>query len=84
MKTLYLFKNKYEISAYAGEVLVMKVGDIITRTIKEPTEAQLKDFGYMELIKHNRPEEKEGYAIELCYEIVGENIEEKYEYVPLA
>ena len=83
MTTLYLFKNKCEIAAYAGEVLTMRVGDTITKTIKNPTEEQLKEFGYMELVETQRPEEKEGFAIEAYYEVVGDKIEERYEYVPL-
>ena len=83
MTTLYLFKNKYEIAAYVGEILTMKVGDIITRTIKDPTEEQLREFGYMELVETQRPDKKEDYAIEPYYEIVNGKIEKKYEYVPV-
>ena len=80
--TLYLFKNKYEIAAYNGEVLTMRVGDVITKTIKDPTEAQLREFGYMELVETKRPEPKEGFVIEPYYEIVGDKIELRYAYVP--
>ena len=80
--TLYLFKNKYEIAAYAGEILTMRVGDVITKTIKEPTEEQLREFGYMELIETQRPDKKDGVVIDLYYEVVNGRIELCYEYVP--
>lgn len=83
MTTLYLFKNKYEIVAYDGEILTMRVGDVITKTIKDPTEDQLREFGYMDLVETQRPDKKEGFAIEGCYEIIGNKIEERYEYTPL-
>lgn len=83
MTTLYLFKNKYEIVAYAGEILTMRVGDVITKTIKDPTEDQLREFGYMDLVETQRPDKKEGFAIEGYYEIIGNKIEERYEYIPL-
>lgn len=83
MNTLYLFKNKYEIAAYAGEILTMRVGDVITKTIKEPSEEQLREFGYMELVETQRPDKKEGFAIEAYYEIIGNKIEVRYEYIPL-
>lgn len=83
MTTLYLFKNKYEVAAYSGEVLTMRVGDTITKTIKEPTEDQLKEFGYMELVETQRPEAKDGFGIEPYYEIASGKIELRYEYVEL-
>ena len=66
-ETLYLFKNEYEIQAYAGEVLTKRVGDIIVETIVSPTAEQLKDFGYKPLKNTERPVEKPGYAIETYY-----------------
>lgn len=83
MTTLYLFKNKYEIVAYAGEILTMRVGDTISKTIKDPTEKQLREFGYMDLVETQRPDKKEGLAIEAYYEITGGKIEKRYEYVRL-
>lgn len=82
MTTLYLFKNKYEIAAYAGEVLTMRVGDVITKTIKDPTEDQLREFGYMDLVETQRPDKKEGFVIEPYYEVVDGKIELRYEYIP--
>lgn len=83
MTTLYLFKNKYEIVGYAGEILTKRVGDIITETIKNPSEEQLKEFGYKELVETQRPDKKEGFAIEAYYEIAGDKIEKRYEYIRL-
>lgn len=82
MTTLYLFKNKYEIVACAGEILTMRVGDIISKTIKDPTEKQLREFGCMDLVETQRPDKKEGFAIEAYYEIAGDKIEKRYEYIP--
>ena len=83
MIELYLFKNKYEIVGYNGEILTKRVGDIITETIKDPSEEQLKEFGYKELVNTVRPEEKEGYAIDIYYEIDGNKIKQCYEYVAM-
>lgn len=82
MTTLYLFKNKYEIVGYAGEILTKRVGDIITETIKDPSEEQLKEFGYKELVVTERPAAKRGHTIETYYEVVGDTIEQRYEYIP--
>jgi hypothetical protein len=83
VKPLYLFKNKYEILAYSGEILTMRVGDLITETIKSPDEATLRLFGYRELVSGQRPEPRPGYAIEMYYELEGDHIVEKYEFVEI-
>ncbi|MBR0430736.1 hypothetical protein IJJ05_00380 [Candidatus Saccharibacteria bacterium] len=80
-KTLYIFKNKYEIAGYNGEVLTKRVGDVITETIKEPTEEQLKEFGFKELENTVRPDGKKGYVIEPYYEVDGDKIKQCYEQV---
>lgn len=82
-ETLYLFKNEYEIQAYAGEVLTKRVGDIIVETIVSPTAEQLKDFGYKPLKNTERPVEKPGYAIETFYENQPEVILQCYRYVKI-
>jgi hypothetical protein len=80
-ETLYLFKNEYEIAAYAGEILTKRVGDIIVETIVSPTPEQLKDYGYKPLQNTVRPDEKPGYIIETYYENTPEVILQKYRYV---
>lgn len=79
--TLYLFKNKYEVAGYNGEILTKRVGDTIVETIKEPTDEQLKEFGYKELENTVRPDAKKGYAIETYYEVDGDKIKQCYEQV---
>ena len=78
---LYLFKNKYEIAGYAGEILTKRVGDIIVETIKDPTEEQLREYGYKELVNTERPDGKKGSAIETYSEVDGDVIKQCYEYV---
>lgn len=83
-ETLYLFKNEYEIAAYAGEVLTKRVGDIIVETIVSPTAEQLKDYGYKPLVNTQRPDEKPGFAIETYYENGKTEIKQCYRYVPIS
>lgn len=53
---MYLFINKNEIIPYDGEVLKRYIGKRLVKTIANPTDEDLKEFGYMELAKTETPE----------------------------
>lgn len=76
---MHLFINKNDIQKYKGEVLKRFVGKKLVKTIANPTDEDLKEFGYMELIESDAPDydaEKQ-YLIEE-YEVVDGAIHVKY------
>lgn len=53
---LYLFINENQIEKYNGEILKRYVGNRLVKAISNPTDDNLKEFGYMELIENTEPE----------------------------
>ena len=79
---MYIFIDEHYIEKYNGEVLKRYVGSRLVKIIANPTEEQLREFGYKELIEDTPLEEKEGFYIETYYED-GEHITKKYRYVEI-
>lgn len=79
---MYIFINEKKIKEYNGEILKRYVGNLLTKTISNPTEEQLYEFGYKPLVEDTPLEEKEGFYIETYYED-GEHITKKYRYVEI-
>ena len=52
----YLFINENEIEKYNGEILKRYVGNKLVKVISNPTDDDLKEFGYMELAEGTEPE----------------------------
>ena len=52
----YLFINENQIEKYNGEILKRYVGNKLVKVISNPTEQDLKDFTYMELVCGTEPE----------------------------
>lgn len=52
----YLFINENEIEKYNGEILKRYVGNKLVKVISNPTDDDLKEFGYMELVEGTAPE----------------------------
>ena len=77
---MYLFINKNQIEPYNGEILKRYVGNKLVKAIANPTEQDLKEFGYMELVKSEIPEyEEETQYLEYSYYIENDKIYEKCE-----
>ena len=52
----YLFINENQKKKYDGEILKRYVGNKLVKVISNPTEQDLKDFTYMELVCGTEPE----------------------------
>lgn len=46
---MYLFMNEHEIQAYNGEILKRYIGNRLVKTISNPTDEDLLEFGYKPL-----------------------------------
>ena len=76
----YLFINEYQIEPYNGEILKRYVGNKMVKAISNPTNEDLQEFGYMELVSDIEPEfDPETQYIERSYYVQDEKIYEKYE-----
>lgn len=53
---MYLFISENEVQAYNGEILKRYVGRRLVKTIANPTDEDLKEFGYMELVEGEAPD----------------------------
>ena len=79
MDKMYLFKNENEITEYDGSPLRFYVGKKLIKQIFSPTEDELKDFGYKNLIMAIMPEyDAETQYLSKKY-ADGEDITETYE-----
>ena len=76
----YLFINKNQIEKYNGEILKRYVGNRMVKAISNPTDDNLKEFGYMELVEGTEPEyDTETQYVSKTYYIQDGKIYEKYE-----
>ena len=75
-----LFINEQRIDAYNGEILKRFVGNKLVKAISNPTDEDLKEFGYMELVKSEDIEyEEETQYLEYSYYVENDKIYEKCE-----
>ena len=76
----YLFINEHRIEPYNGEILKRFVGNKLVKVISNPTDEDLKEFTYMELIESEAPKyNDETQYLEKTYYVNDGNIYEKYE-----
>lgn len=77
---LYLYNNKYSISPYNGEILKRYINNKMIKAISNPTEQDLKEFGYMNLVESSEPEYNvETQYLEISYQIIDNTIHQLYE-----
>lgn len=81
MIDMYILVNG-EPQRYNGEILKRLVGSKVVKVISNPTEDDLREFGYMELVPTETPEyDWEVQELETSYEIVDGKIYERIEVV---
>lgn len=72
---MYIFMNENEIIPYNGDILKRYVGNRLVKTIANPTDEDLREFGYMPLIEGEEPAyNKETQYLSFHYEADGETI----------
>ena len=75
----YLFINECQIEPYNGEILKRFVGNRMVKAISNPTNEDLKEFGYMELVEGIEPEyDTEKEYVAKSYYVQDGKIYEKY------
>lgn len=76
---MYLFINEHTVEAYNGEILKRFVGNRMVKVISNPTNEDLKEFGYMELVESIEPEyDTETQYVSKTYYIQDGKIYETY------
>ena len=67
---MYIFINEHEIIQYNNEVLKRYVGNRLVKTISNPTDDDLREFGYMELREGDVPTyDEETQYLDYHYEL---------------
>ena len=75
----YLFIDENKIEKYNGEILKRYVGNKLVKVISNPTDEDLKDFTYLELVDSTEPEyNPETQYLEVSYYIENGKIHCKY------
>ena len=76
---MYLFISENEVIPYKNEVLKRYIGKRLVKTIANPTNEDLKEFGYMEMVESEMPTiDAETQYLSTEYEVVGDKIYCKY------
>ena len=76
----YLFINENKIEKYNGEILKRYVGNKLVKVISNPTDEDLKEFGYKELIESETPEfNSETQTLNIKYKYTDTQIIKIYE-----
>ena len=79
---LYLFINENQIEPYNGEILKRYVGNKLVKAISNPTNEDLKEFGYKELIESEIPQfNSETQALNIKYKYTDTQIIKIYEVI---
>lgn len=81
---MYVFIDENTIQGYQGEILKRYVGNKLVKTIANPTDDDLKEFGYMELVKAEDPTyDTETQYLVRKYRVEEEKIIEVYDVLDI-
>ena len=83
MKNLFMLVDGSP-QRYNGEILKRVVGDKVVKVISNPTEDDLKEFGYMELITSDIPDYNENVqTLTASYTIENNSIYETFKVIDI-
>lgn len=84
MKDLYFFKNSTEIQKYNGEILKKYADNKLVKVISNPTEEDLREFGYMEVVETEIPDYNiDTQVVMITYVVINGKIYEHYEVIDI-
>ena len=79
---MYIFINENQIEPYNGEILKRYVGNKLVKAISNPTNEDLKEFGYKELIESEIPQfNSKTQALNIKYKYTDTQIIKIYEVI---
>ena len=78
MNNFYVFIDENTVIPYNGEILKRYVGNRLIKTIANPTEEHLLEFGYKRLIGDEMPEIAEDEYLTATYEDTANGILKHY------
>lgn len=79
---MYLFINENLIEPYNGEVLKRYVGNKLVKAISNPTNEDLKEFGYKDLVESKVPTfDSETQTLNIKYKYTDTQIIKTYEVI---
>ena len=78
----YLFINENQIEPYNGEILKRYVGNKLVKAIANPTDDDLEEFGYKNLVESKVPVfDSETQALNIKYKYTDTQIIKTYEVI---
>ena len=86
MNSLYKFVNNKQIQLYKGEILTKYESDKIIKVVSNPTDTDLREFGYIQLVTNDKiPEyDPSTQSVEITYVVKDDKICQSYQVVDIS